>query len=80
MLNVVLEHVGWGYDVRDGDGMSGNDISMASGLIINLMMITITVAVTVNLIINIDERVELFKNGLMMQNVSARMQLSLLTS
>ena len=74
-----MERVGWGYDVRDGDGMSGND-SMASGLIINLMMIIITVAVTVNLITNIDERVELFKNGLMMQNVSARMQLRLLTS
>ena len=79
MLNVVLERVGWGYDVRGGDGMSGND-SMARGLIINLMMIIITVAVTVNLITNIDERVELFKNGLMMQNVSARMQLRLLTS
>ena len=59
--------------------MSGND-SMASGLIINLMMITITVAVAANLITNIDERVELFKKGLMMQYVSARMQLSLLTS
>ena len=79
MLNVVLEHVGWGYDVKDGDGIPGND-SMASGLISNLMMITITIAVTVNLITNIDERVELFKNRLMMQNISARMQLSLLTS